>query len=112
MATHNLQLATEPYEAIKARKKVIESRLYDEKRQQIQLGDELVFTNRETPGQTINATVIGLLRYGTFEDLFSHNAPAKFGGPSVEWLTNQINEFYNLESQKKYGVVGIEFIIT
>lgn len=64
------------------------------------------------PNQTINATVIGLLRYETFESLFSHNTPAKFGGSSVEWLTNQINKFYNLEEQQRYGVLGIEFVLT
>lgn len=111
MATHNLQLATVPFEAIQSGTKTIESRLYDEKRQLINLGDTIVFTNRENESQTLSATVIGLHRYGTFHDLFSHNDPAKFGGPSVEWLENQINEFYSVEAQKENGVIGIEFTI-
>jgi len=111
MTTHHLQLATVPFEAISTGKKTIESRLYDEKRQAITIGDELIFTNRENPEQTLSAIVIGLLRYSTFHDLFTHNDPQKFGGESVEWLENQINEFYSIEDQKRNGVLGIEFKI-
>jgi ASC-1-like (ASCH) protein len=32
----------------------------------------------------------------------------KFGGESKEWLLNQISEFYPLEEQKQFGVIGIE----
>jgi ASC-1-like (ASCH) protein len=109
MTTHNLQLATVPLEAIKNGRKTIESRLYDAKRQLINLGDTIVFINREDESQTIDATVIGLHRYATFHDLFSHNDPTKFGGVSVEWLENQINEFYSTDAQKENGVIGIEF---
>lgn len=109
MATHNLQLATVPFEAIKNGQKTIESRLYDEKRQLIDLGDTIKFTNREDERQTVGAMVIGLHRYATFHDLFSHNDPTKFGGVSVEWLEDQINEFYSNDAQKENGVIGIEF---
>ena len=109
MNIHQLQLATVPFEAITSGVKTIESRLYDEKRQTIQLGDTIIFTNRENTDQTISVKVIGLLRYETFHDLFAHNNPAKFGGESVEWLENQINEFYSIDDKKQDGVIGIEF---
>ena len=47
MNIHQLQLATVPFDAITSGVKTIESRLYDEKRQTIQLGDTIIFTNRE-----------------------------------------------------------------
>jgi ASC-1-like (ASCH) protein len=109
MNTHNLKLATWPFDAIKNGNKTIESRLYDEKRQLIELGDTLVFTNRESPEQTLTVKVIGLLRYSSFEAMFSHSEPTKFGGPSVDLLLDQISEFYSAEEQEKYGVIGIEF---
>ena len=109
MNTHQLQLATTPFDAIISGAKTIESRLYDEKRQTIQLGDTIVFTNRENTDQTVSVKVIGLLRYETFHDLFSRNDPAKFGGESVKWLENQINEFYSIDDQRQAGVIGIEF---
>ena len=109
MTTHQLKLATEPFNAIISGNKTIESRLYDAKRQRIQIGDRIIFTNRDNSEQTVTAEVVGLLRYATFRDLFSHNNPRKFGGDNVEWLENQISEFYSIEDQKIYGVIGIEF---
>ena len=109
MITHQLKLATEPFDAIVSGNKTIESRLYDAKRQKIQIGDRIIFTNRDNSEQTVTAEVVGLLRYATFRDLFSHNNPRKFGGDNVEWLENQISEFYSIEDQKIYGVIGIEF---
>ena len=109
MNVHQLQLTAIPFGAIVSGAKTIESRLYDEKRQTIQLGDTIIFTNRENADQTILVKVIGLLRYETFHDLFTHNNPVKFGGESVEWLENQINEFYSIDDQRKDGIIGIEF---
>ena len=109
MTTHQLKLATEPFNAIISGDKTIESRLYDTKRQKIQIGDQIIFTNIDNSKQTVTAEVVGLLRYATFRDLFSHNNPRKFGGDNVEWLENQISEFYSIEDQNIYGVIGIEF---
>ena len=109
MTTHQLKLAAEPFNAIISGNKTIESRLYDVKRQKIQIGDRIIFTNRDNSEQTVTAEVVGLLRYATFRDLFSHNNLRKFGGDNVEWLENQISEFYSIEDQKIYGVIGIEF---
>lgn len=109
MTTHQLKLATEPFNTIISGNKTIESRLYDAKRQKIQIGDRIIFTNRDNSEQTVTAEVVGLLRYATFRDLFSHNNPRKFGGDNVEWLENQISEFYSIEDQKIYGVIGVEF---
>ncbi|MGK2896463.1 MAG: ASCH domain-containing protein [Candidatus Saccharimonadales bacterium] len=109
MNIHKLQLATEPFTAIKDGRKTIESRLFDDKRQLIQLGDTIEFTNREAPDQKVSAKVVGLLRYETFSSLFRHNKLSKFGGESIEWLENQINEFYSIDEQHENGVMGIEF---
>lgn len=111
MTTHQLKLATEPFNAIISGNKTIESRLYDAKRQRIQIGDRIIFTNRDNSEQTVAAEVVDLLRCATFRDLFSHNNPRKFGGDNVEWLENQISEFYSLSDQLENGVIGIEFEI-
>lgn len=109
MKTHTLQLAAIPFATIARGVKTIESRLYDEKRQTIKVGDTIVFINRDDTTQTIKATVINLHKHANFHALFSHLNPAKFGGPSVAWLENQINEFYSPEAQQETGVIGIEF---
>ena len=109
MNEHEFKLATEPFETIVAGKKTIESRLYDDKRRTIQLNDIIVFTNRDNPAQTLRVKVIGLLRYASFVDMFRHNDFSKFGGKSIDWLLQQINEFYTAQEQEQYGVIGIEF---
>lgn len=109
MNEHELKLASEPFQAIASGSKTIESRLFDEKRQQIKLGDTITFTNRESPDKTLKVRVIRLLRYQSFEDLFAHHDPQKFGGPNKAWLLNQIHEFYSLEEEQVDGVIGIEF---
>ena len=83
MTTHQLKLATEPFNAIISSNKTIESRLYDAKRQKIQIGDRIIFTNRDNSEQTVAAEVVGLLRYATFHDLFIHNNPAKFDSVNI-----------------------------
>lgn len=111
MHTHYLTLTQDPFNAIASGIKTIESRLYDEKRRRIQLGDQVVFTNRNNTSQTVTVRVIGLLRYRTFHDLFLHNNPKKFGGENIEWLERQIHQFYSMEAQLENGVVGIEFVM-
>jgi ASC-1-like (ASCH) protein len=112
MQTHELKLATEPFEAIASGRKTIESRLYDEKRQAIELGDLLVFTNREDPSQNVQAQVCGLLRYTSFDELFTSVDPTKFGGTDKGWLMRQIREFYSEDEERQLGVVAIQFKLT
>jgi len=55
--------------------------------------------------------VIGLLRYNTFEELFkdfSINIMADKLETKQE-LLNVLEEFYTMEKQKQYGVLGIRF---
>lgn len=107
--THLFHLNTEAFCQIIAGKKTIESRLYDKKRRHIQLGDNITFINLEDDKQIITVQVIGLLRYSSFHELFTHNDPGKFGGKDAKRLEGQIKQFYSIEDQRKYGVVGIEF---
>ena len=48
MNIHQLQLATVPFDAIVSGAKTVESRLYDEKRQLIQIGGTIEFTSKRT----------------------------------------------------------------
>ena len=104
---HELKLQPAPFNAITAGTKGIECRLYDEKRQQIQLGDTLIFKRNPELEQTISAEVIGLLRYPTFSALFADFSPQMFGGESVEALEKLIYSFYSKEDEANFGVLGI-----
>lgn len=107
MQQHKMKLATEPYNNIASGKKVIESRLFDEKRQQITIGDQIIFSENDKPENNVTTVVTGLLRYQTFKELFADHDPALFGEESRDFLLDQIKQFYSDEDERKYGVVGI-----
>ena len=102
-----MKLAVIPFEKIARGKKVIESRLYDEKRRQIAIGDRIEFTCNNEPTKKVLTKVNALYRYGSFNELFSNFPPEYFGGESKEELIKEIGAFYSKEDQKNYGVVGI-----
>ena len=102
-----MNLSSEPFGKIARKEKVVESRLYDEKRQAIQLGDEIEFSENDNPENKVQTRVIGLLRYQTFENLFADHDPSLFGGESADFLLHEIKQFYSDEDEQKYGVVGI-----
>ncbi len=103
-----MKLATVPFEKIASGNKVIESRLYDEKRQQINLGDQIEFVCNGDQSRKVIVIVKALYLYPTFENLFSDFPPLLFGGTLKEELIEEIETFYSKEEQKKYGVMGIK----
>ncbi len=102
-----LKLQPEPFDAIKAGTKKIECRLFDEKRQQINLGDTLVFKRLPELEETISARVVGLLRYETFPALFADFSAEDFGVEDKLKLQELIYTFYTKEDEAKHGVLGI-----
>jgi len=107
MQQHQMKLATEPYNNIASGKKVIESRLFDDKRQKISIGDTITFSENDNPENNVTTVVKGLLRYQTFNELFADHDPSLFGEENRDFLLNQIKQFYSDEDEQKYGVVGI-----
>lgn len=107
MTIHTMKLAKEPFEKIVKGQKIIESRLFDEKRRLINIGDEIEFSQNDDPTKTSKTKVKALYRYGSFENLFSDFPSEYFGWNSKEFLLEEINRFYPKEEQEKYGVVGI-----
>lgn len=103
-----MKLSDVPFAMITDGRKTIESRLFDDKRQKVQLGDELIFSRLDDPSRTVHTKVVGLLRYADFNDMFSRNDPRRFGGRDADELAEQILTFYSIEDQEKYGVLGIE----
>ena len=95
---------------IKSGKKTIELRLFDEKRQQVKVGDKIVFTNTST-GETLNTTVLKLHRFDSFEELYK-SLPLLKCGYTAENVDNakpsDMEQYYSIEEQNQYGVVGIE----
>ncbi len=107
---HYMNLDSEPFSLIKSGQKSIELRLFDEKRRQISAGDNIVFTNTCT-GEKLNTTVLKLHRFQNFEELYRELPLLKCGycdenissaGPT------DMEKYYSIDEQNKFGVVGIE----
>ena len=96
---HHLHLHPEPFEKIASGQKVIECRLYDDKRKLIQLGDIMTFISRADES-TIDTTVIGLLRYPTFNDMFKDLHERFFGHAPLDQLTASMATFYSHEEEQ------------
>ena len=105
-----MKLAPHPFEMIKSGQKTIELRLMDEKRKEIKIGEEIVFTNVAT-GETVTATVVNLHSFDSFEELYKA-LPLLKCGYTKENISrahySDMEQYYPLEEQKKYGAVGIE----
>ena len=108
MKIHKMRVEGEVFAVIAAGKKTIESRLNDEKRRLIKVGDNIEFTSR-VDDSTILVEVVELLRCVSFGELFASREPAEFGGESQAQLEAQVREFYTPDDESRYGVVGIEF---
>ena len=106
---HIMKLQPEYYNFILNGTKRIELRLFDEKRQQIKIGDTIIFLKEPSLEENIKVKVIGLLRYNTFKDLFNDFDISILSDKKMtkNELLNVLEQFYTKEKQKQYGVLGI-----
>ena len=109
MKTIEMHLLPKPFEQIKNRKKQIEIRLYDEKRQQIRLGDAIAFSKLPDKTEQLTATVTGLSHFPTFRMLLEAFPTELFGFENVtmEEMLEEIYEIYPCERERQWGVLGI-----
>ena len=107
--THEMKLQPEYYNFILNGTKRIEIRLYDEKRQNIKLGDTIKFLKEPELSESFNAKVTGLLRYNSFKDMFKDFDISMLSDKSMtkEELIKVLEQFYTKEKQERYGVLGI-----
>ena len=90
--------------------KTIELRLFDEKRQKIKVGDNIIFTETVT-GEKLSVKVEKLYRFNNFDKLYKSLPLLKCGYTEKnvnEAKPSDMEEYYSIEEQRKYGVVGIE----
>lgn len=106
---HEMRLFEEPFELIKAGKKIIEIRLNDEKRQKVGIGDEIVFYKLQDCKESIKVKVLGLLHYCIFELLYKDIPFSYFGREeyTMEEMLEGTYKIYTKEQERKYGVLGI-----
>ena len=107
--SNEMKLQPEYYNFILNGTKRIEIRLYDEKRQNIKLGDTIKFLKEPELSESFNAKVTGLLRYNSFKDMFKDFDISILSDKSMtkEELIKVLEQFYTKEKQERYGVLGI-----
>lgn len=106
---HELKLQPRYYEYILNGSKDIEIRLYDEKRQKINLGDIIILKKEPELNESFKVKVVGLLRYENFDGLFEDFGIDRLADKSMKKseLLEELEKFYTKEKQKEYGVLGI-----
>ena len=108
---HKMKLRSQPFNMIRSGQKTYELRLYDEKRQRVEVNDEIEFScldGNETP---FVVRVIALHLFKNFGELYA-TLPLLECGYTKETIDTaspeDMNQYYSLEEQARYGVVGIE----
>lgn len=111
---HKMKLRQQPFNMIRSGQKTFELRLYDEKRQLVQVDDEIEFScldGNETP---FVVRVIALHLFKNFGELYAALPLLKCGYTEETIGTaspEDMNQYYSVEEQARYGVVGIEIRI-
>ena len=106
-----IHLHEDVFDIVKNGTKNVEVRLNDEKRQQLKVGDTLIFLKRPNDDESIRAKVVDLKYYDNFNDLVDHYEMNRLylSTYTKEMFLNELLRFYSLEEQRQYGVVAIEF---
>lgn len=107
---HQMKLNESPFDRIKSSRKLIEIRLFDEKRRRVDLGDTIEFSKLPALNDRLEVEVTGLLRYKTFQDLVNDFSMSSFGYPEDYDKSKFVEEIYTVytkEEEQKYGVLGI-----
>ena len=105
---HKMKLNDSPFERIKNGTKTIEFRLYDEKRQQVKIGDKIEFSKLPDLQEKLIVDVIDLYREDTFKNLFR-----KLYSDEEEIIqkTETMHTIYSPEKEQQYGILGIKIKI-
>ena len=105
-----MTLNKEFFDLIKSGKKQYEIRLYDEKRQQVSLGDTIEFS-LDNGLEKLECVVKETLFAPNFKTLLNFLPIQKVGFDSVETALEKYYEIYSVEQEKLYGVVAFKLKI-
>lgn len=110
---HQMKLKRSPFDKIKNGSKTVELRLYDEKRQKVQIGDFIEFTCLDDAKLRLQTRVTALHQYSSFAELYAALPKEKLGYNLTDTPDpNHMDDYYTREDQEKYGVLGIELRLT
>lgn len=112
--THYMNLQERPYHMIASGKKNFELRLLDEKRKMIGIGDTIIFKNAENDNATLRCVVRNLHVFASFEELY-RALPLDQCGYLLKEVPHasakDMEQYYTVQEQAQYGVIGIEIAL-
>jgi len=108
---HQMTLNDEYFLAVKNNRKTVELRVRDEKREQIRLGDTIVFSKKSDPEQKVMVRVKGCYLYESFESLVDDFTADELGfkGRAKKEIVKLANSIYDHKKTRKYGAFAIKF---
>jgi len=108
---HEMKLNAKAFVDVKTGHQKYETRLFDEKRRKISVGDTIIFSKLPELNEKILVKVIRIIKAKNFEELF-----LLFPTKDANWPLNYSNydcakdmlKYYSHEDQERYGVVAFE----
>ncbi len=102
---HKMKLNESPFERIKNGTKTVEFRLFDEKRQQIKVGDQIEFSKLPDLQEKLLVDVSQIYRANSFEELFKKLYDDE---KEIKRKVESMYQYYSKDKEKEYGVIGIK----
>lgn len=105
--THTLNLNATYFHLIKNKKKTLEGRLNDEKRQNFNIGDTITFYKEPEKIETIKAIILNKFIYKNFDEMADNlnKRDLGFSTSTKEEMINVYRTIYAKEDENRYGVV-------
>lgn len=111
--TFVMHLCDEMFDAVAMGTKVVETRLYDEKRQLIGIGDNIKFVKESDKSQRVKRRVADMVIGKSFEEVFSsvllRFTPKQLGFPdefSLKSMVDAMYRYYGRDRELQYGVIS------
>lgn len=108
---HEMKLNPNAFEGVRNHKQKYESRLFDEKRRRIKIGDTIVFSKLPELKETVEVKVIDIINAKNFEELFHKVDPVEANWPatfSAKDCAKAMLKFYPIEEQEQYEVAAFK----
>ncbi len=104
---HEMKLKSAPFKMMKYGSKRVELRLYDEKRQLLNVGDCIYFTHADTD-EPLQTEIVALRKFPDFFELYKHFTPIEMGYEEGEEANAEdMYAYYSKGDIAKYGVLAI-----
>ena len=108
---YEMHLNKLPFEQMEKGEKTLEIRLNDSKRKLMNVGDEILFTNRSNEKETLLKTIKELRIYSSFAEMANNENCVLAGfdkGYTVQSVIDTYHTYYSPEEEQKFGVIVIE----